>query len=216
MRFRMIRGKRRYIWLLVLLAVVVAAILLSNRDLGLLWWWMSPRPPGIIIHHSATPAKVDGRLIGVAALDEMHAKRGFITWYRGRIYHIGYHFVILPDGSVQKGRPVGCRGAHTHGPGRYNDYIGICLVGNFSSNANKDGRQWPGKPTPAQLKSLVGLCKRMMTEYNISPENVKRHRDFNQTECPGDRFPYTWLIAQLRAGSAEGGRAPASSSHARL
>ena len=162
--------------------------------------WLCAKPPGIIVHHSATPPRVNGRAIDAAALDRIHATRGFVTFYRGRVYHIGYHFVILQDGTVQRGRPIGCRGAHTHGRAIYNRRVGICLVGNFSSKDNPNGAQGPVRPTRAQMKALVRLCRSLMREYEIPVDNVRRHRDFNQTECPGDRFPYSRLVAELSSG----------------
>src|SRR5437016_681095 len=90
-------------------------------------------PGGIIIHHSAVPPFPDGRPIDAKLIDEIHRERGYNAFYWGRFYHIGYHYVILPDGTVQQGRPEHCRGAHAQG---YNSYIGICLVGDFSSKDN--------------------------------------------------------------------------------
>ncbi|MDO8588339.1 MAG: peptidoglycan recognition family protein [Armatimonadota bacterium] len=192
------RRRRRRQTLRVFLLLAFAAALCWFRYRNIVSEWLRQKPPGIIIHHSASPPRVGGRIIDAKALDRMHAHRGFRMWYEGKIYHIGYHFVVLPDGKVQTGRPVGCRGAHTHGRSIYNRYIGICLVGNFSSTDNSHGQQGPLKPTRAQMNALTGLCGRLMDEYRIDPAHIKRHRDFNRTECPGDRFPYHRLIAELK------------------
>lgn len=196
------RRKRRPIrtfFILVVLAAA-AAICYVNRALIVDWVssWLVARPPGIIVHHSASPPSAHGRLVDAAALDRSHAQRGFSTWYRGKCYHIGYHFVILQDGTVQEGRPIGCRGAHTHGKEIYNRYVGICLVGDFSSRDNPAGKKGPVRPSRAQMDALAKLCRRLMKEYQIPVSKVMRHRDFNQTECPGDRFPYGWLLERLR------------------
>ena len=41
-----------------------------------------------------------------------------------------------------------------------------------------------------------------MSKYHIPPELVKRHRDINDTWCPGDRFPYGKLMAALQTYAA--------------
>ena len=197
-RKRRRRRAFRRIALIVALAAV-SALLIRYHDL-ILNLWLPCKPPGIILHHSASPPGVGSHIIDAAALDRMHAHRGFITWYKGKAYHIGYHFVILQDGTVQQGRPVGCRGAHTHGPGDLNSCVGICLVGDFCSRTNRNGAQGPTRPTSAQQAALVRLCGRLMDTYDIPASNVKRHCDFNRTECPGDRFPYRWLIRELSQG----------------
>jgi N-acetyl-anhydromuramyl-L-alanine amidase AmpD len=118
----------------------------------------------------------------------MHRRRGFGIFYWGRVYHVGYHYMILPNGTVEKGRPDGCRGAHTTG---YNSYIGVCLVGNFSSGMSASDASRAEEPTEAQLKALVELCRRVRNTYRIPARNVVTHREVNVgTECPGDRFPF--------------------------
>lgn len=149
-------------------------------------------PVGIVLHDSDTPAKWHGVVCDEKYLDRLHAREhpGWATVYDGHVYHIGYHFVILPDGVVQDGRPIGCVGAHAR---THNNWIGICLIGGFSTNR----RWWPERPTAAQMRSLTRLCEQLMSRYHIPPEYVKRHRDLNDTWCPGDRFPYRRLMAGL-------------------
>jgi N-acetylmuramoyl-L-alanine amidase-like protein len=150
-------------------------------------------PAGIIIHHSDTPGMVEGQYVGAALIDRSHRRRGFAVRYHGKVYHIGYHYVIREDGVIEAGRPECCPGAHAK---RHNDYLGICLVGDFSSAHNP--HCWaPSRPTEPQLRSLVWLCVRLMVKYHIRPERVIRHCDVGDTECPGDRFPYAWLQRQL-------------------
>ncbi len=156
-----------------------------------------PDPPGILIHHSDTPASAHGKPFDAAALDRIAAQRGFSTTFEGKVYHISYHYVILPDGTVQKGRPDHCQGAHCP---RYNNWIGIVLIGDFQS-ASK--RWWPTQPTDLQKQSLVKLCESLMSEYHIPPENVRRHRDEHETWCPGVRFPYAEIVRELRGYSQE-------------
>ncbi len=162
------------------------------------YWYralIGTRAPGIIIHHSATGATAQGVPVDAASIDADHASRGWGVHYKGRTYHIGYHYVVLPDGTVQSGRPEQVPGAHTKG---HNRYIGICLVGNFSSSANPLSTQWPTRPTPAQLDALVSLIDDIASRHGLGPGDVYRHRDFAETACPGDRFPMDEVRRRLQ------------------
>ena len=154
-------------------------------------------PPGIVLHNSDSPASWHGVALNAARLEAIHAEEhpGWATVCDGKIYHIGYHYVILPSGKIEIGRPENCLGMHAR---MYNDWIGICVIGAFSTNRH----WWPEHPTPAQVRSIVKLCEYLMSKYHIPPELVKRHRDINETYCPGDRFPYFKILAQLKAYAA--------------
>lgn len=151
-------------------------------------------PAGVVIHHTATGARVNGQVVDAALIARWHEQRGFSAEYRGRIYHIGYHYVILPDGTLQRGRPEWMLGAHTYG---YNDFLGICLVGNFDSKSNPDGRQQPARPTAAQMKTLKSLLVELMLKYRLRPEDIYGHCELVATACPGDRFPLQQLREEL-------------------
>lgn len=153
--------------------------------------------PGIILHDSDSPARMNGVVMNAAHMEEVHREDhpGWATRYEGKTYHIGYHYLILPDGTIQMGRPEGCIGAHAR---HFNDWLGICTVGDFSGH-----RGWtPSVPTSKQFATVVSLCERLMSKYHIPPENVRRHCDVNDTVCPGERFPYTRIQTELRAYAA--------------
>ena len=113
----------------------------------------------IIIHCSATP---EGKYFDAEDIDRWHKERG----WNG----IGYHFVILPGGEVQNGRPVNTQGAHVKGHNRYS--IGICYIGGVDKNneSPKDTR------TPDQEQAMVSLIKVLRNVYGDIP--VTGHRDF--------------------------------------
>lgn len=156
-------------------------------------------PPGIILHSSNSPASYNGIPINAAQLETIHAHDhpDWATLYEGKIYHIGYHYVILPDGTIEKGRPDHCPGCHAP---HFNDWLGICVIGCFDPSVHHHWK--PSRPTPAQIASVISLCERLMSEYHIPPENVRRHRDTKQTWCPGRRFPYAAIMVQLRQYAA--------------
>src|SRR5437879_1331828 len=66
-------------------------------------------PQGIVIHHSSVMPKViplgphaSGRTpADPEAWDELHRIRGFNVFYWGHFYHLGYHYMIFPDGTVK-------------------------------------------------------------------------------------------------------------------
>jgi hypothetical protein len=172
---------------------------------------VSHDPAGIIIHHSDTPGVIHGQYVGAALIDRSHRRRGFRTVYRGKVYHIGYHYVIREDGVIEPGRPEHCPGAHSK---HHNDYLGICVVGNFSPEHNPH-RWTPSEPTDVQLDSLVWLCGRLMAKYHIPPDRVMRHCDVRETACPGDRFPFAWLQASLQQQWKVAGLQPSSAPESR-
>ncbi|HOJ22439.1 MAG TPA: peptidoglycan recognition family protein [Armatimonadota bacterium] len=188
--------------LCILLLVPVGIWLFWQPDT--LRLFLSRRPESIIIHHSASPPRVHGRPVDAAAIDAMHARRGFGIVHEGKVYHIGYHYVVLPDGTVQAGRPEECVGAHARHVNEHS--LGICLVGNFHSAENPSGAQGPVRPTPAQMDALIELCARLCRTYRIPVERVCRHRDVGETACPGDRFPFETFQSHLRERVERGGR----------
>lgn len=195
---------RRFWWAGVLVAVAALA-----APVGFVWWQfrqavlllLPPRPappadpPGIVIHHSATPGSLRGQPVGAAKIDELHKKRGFAISFRGKMYHIGYHYVIREDGTIETGRPDRCPGAHARITA-YNQYLGICLIGNFAAHANPHHFA-PSVPTGPQLRSLVWLCARLSEKYHFPTTHIIRHQDVRQTACPGENFPYHWLLWEV-------------------
>lgn len=110
-----------------------------------------------IIHCSDT---ADNSNITVEMIRDWHKERGWSD--------IGYHFVILRNGNIMKGREVEKIGAHCKG---YNaNSIGTCLVGRVSFNEE-------------QFKSLQNLHRILQ---NTFPDiTVHGHNEFNNKKtCP--------------------------------
>jgi N-acetyl-anhydromuramyl-L-alanine amidase AmpD len=172
----------------------ILAVLLLAIATGLMVSWMQTiTPAGIVIHH--TGPVTDGEPVTMALLDQFHKARGFGAFYYGRIYHVGYHYIIFPDGRVVSGRPERLRGAHAR---HYNNYIGIVLVGDFSSRDNSRGQHGLEQPTEAQISKLVLLCRRLQSDFGIPLPRIVLHRDVGQTLCPGDRFPLGEVVSRLQ------------------
>ena len=150
---------------------------------------------GIVIHHTAVIPGESTAPRSERDIDKYHQARGFEILCFGRVYHVAYHYLIMPNGRVQAGRPERCEGAHAKG---YNSYLGISVVGDFSSDDNPTGKKGPMRPTAKQIASLVQLCRRLKDRYNIPLQHIVRHSDISSTKCPGDRFPFRSILDQLQ------------------
>jgi len=173
----------------VLATVLVGALYIR---LGPVWPYriLPLVPRGIVVHHSATDTDV-GLGVDAAFLDRVHSDRGWGLRYGQRVYHIGYHYVILPDGTVQAGRPEWMPGAHTTG---YNHCLGICLIGDFSDHGAQTQH-----PTDAQLDALANLTVKQMHRHNIPLSRLYRHCDLAATKCPGGGVPWEQILKQVKA-----------------
>jgi lipid-binding SYLF domain-containing protein len=150
---------------------------------------------GIVIHHTAVIPGESTAPQSERDIDEYHRARGFEILCFGRIYHVAYHYLIMPDGRVKPGRPERCEGAHAKG---YNSYLGISVAGDFSSEDNPAGEKGPTRPNAKQMASLIQLCLRLRNRYHISLQHIVRHSDISSTKCPGDRFPFRSILNQLQ------------------
>lgn len=150
---------------------------------------------GIVIHHTAVIPGESTAPRSQRDINEYHRARGFEILCFGRVYHVAYHYLIMPNGRVKRGRPERCEGAHAKG---YNSYLGISVVGDFSSEDNPTGEKGPTRPTAKQIASLIQLCRRLKDRYNIPLQHIVRHSDISSTKCPGDRFPFRSVLDQLQ------------------
>lgn len=156
-------------------------------------------PSGIIVHHSVLIPAADLPETE-RTLDRFHYARGYEVSCFGKVYHIAYHYLILPDGKVMSGRPERCEGAHARG---YNSYIGIALVGDFSSHS-KSHRAAPARPTKAQLASLIRLCCYLRQKYSIPLQRIMPHNAVSRTECPGEGLEFNRVLAAVSRESGAG------------
>jgi len=125
----------------------------------------------IIVHCSATREGDDS--INAEVIDRWHKKRG----WKG----IGYHFVVLIDGSIETGRMINKCGAHTEGMNCKS--IGVCYIGGVESERNDKGK-YSAKDTrtPEQIATLLELLRLLKKIY---PEaKIHGHRDFAAKACP--------------------------------
>ncbi|WP_104707309.1 N-acetylmuramoyl-L-alanine amidase [Helicobacter ailurogastricus] len=119
----------------------------------------------IIIHCSATKAGQDFR---AADIDRWHRAQGWRC--------IGYHFVILLDGSLEVGRALHEIGAHCKGHNKTS--IGVCYIGGLNEQGTPANTL-----TSAQKATLLELCRDLRCKY---PQiEIWGHKDFNPNKaCP--------------------------------
>lgn len=108
---------------------------------------------------------------------------------------LAYHFVIgngngAGDGEIEIGnrwtRQI--NGGHVASDYLNNIAIGICLVGDYN-------RDTPTKAQMAALDELITYLRGRVGKIKGKPAIVVPHKKINPkpTDCPGDRFPYSWL-----------------------
>jgi hypothetical protein len=148
-------------------------------------------PAGIIIHHSGVLPTSRAVPRDTAEVDAYHSQRGFTIVCFGREYHVAYHYLILPDGEVQAGRPERCQGAHARG---YNAYLGISVAGDFGGTRGLRRSKSPAAPTPRQETALIALVRRLRQQYGIPLHRIMQHSDVASTECPGAGFPIRKIL----------------------
>jgi N-acetylmuramoyl-L-alanine amidase len=131
----------------------------------------------IILHCSATP---EGRDVSVATINSWHLKRGW--------KEIGYHYVILLDGTVENGRDVKKVGAHTSGHNQ--DSIGVCYVGGMDAG-NKKAKDTLNQ---AQEVAMVNLIKALREEHG--PLTLHGHNEYAAKACPSFivKNKFEWLL----------------------
>ena len=162
-------------------------------------------PTGIVIHHTAVVPTRNEMPANERDVDNFHQALGLNIYCFGRFYHIAYHYLILTDGTIKSGRPERCQGAHAKG---YNSYLGISVVGDFSGSNGPGGANGGRVPSERQLSSLIQLCRRLRTRYNIPLQHIVRHSDISSTDCPGRRFPFPYVLMQLQQAPGVPPRSP--------
>ena len=154
-------------------------------------------------HHAAgfsATTREDG-LAQVRAIQDLHQDvRGWSD--------IGYHFVIDRGGRLYQGRPflnnaeslsdlpVFAQGAHVGGANTGN--IGICLLGCYHP---PEGGHCQEEITPEALNTYVTLFAFLSERYGVAASQIRGHRDFSSTACPGDSN-YA-LLPEIRTAVAD-------------
>ncbi len=152
-------------------------------------------PNKIIVHHTAFANTPDTGTSGSFAIAQEIQNLHMDTngWIDS-----GQHFTISRSGIIMEGRHRSLErlldgndmvvGAHT--VGQNTQAIGIENNGTYTSV----------QPPAILYDSLVSLCSYICYQYDLDPSQIYGHRDFNDTECPGDDL-YA-MLPQLRTDTA--------------
>jgi hypothetical protein len=122
----------------------------------------------VVIHCSDTKngrSLEHGSKTSADIIDEWHKQRG---WSK-----IGYHYVIDVDGTIERGRGLNEKGAHTRG---FNDSWGICFIGRDKFNIE-------------QFESLGIILEGLrLSPSDLKPWNIYCHYEKNPKKtCPNMR-----------------------------
>jgi len=122
----------------------------------------------IAVHCSFSP---QGRGDDAHTIDNWHFER----WGSG----IGYHYVVLEDGTIQKGRWVDYPGAHVKGHNSHS--IGIVRIGGM----DKDGKE-VHDATEAQYEAIGKLTKLLADMYELESSDILGHNEYKNVNksCP--------------------------------
>jgi N-acetyl-anhydromuramyl-L-alanine amidase AmpD len=140
----------------------------------------------IVIHCSATPPTMN---IGVNTIRGWHVnERGWTD--------VGYHYVVLRNGSIQEGRDVHRTGSHAYGYNKTS--IGVCYIGGVDKDMQPEDNR-----TESQKDSLYRLINRLMRMYP-DIKYVCGHRDLPGVTkaCPSFDVK-EWLNEEDNKGNAD-------------
>lgn len=126
----------------------------------------------IIVHCSATKEGID---YSIDKIDQSHKARKFSSYVdsNSNTQYIGYHYIILRDGTIIPCRPeskIGC-----HASGHNTRSIGICYIGGLDAR-DTDGTMIKDTRTPQQKASFIKLIKDIKSRYKTI-KRVIGHRD---------------------------------------
>lgn len=128
----------------------------------------------ITIHHSGEEFAEDK--------DMIQYLRNLQSWSRSekKWIDIPYHFMIDLKGNIYEARPINYPG-DTNTDYDVRGHALICVVGNYEVQKLSD----------ASLKSLVKLTAFLKQKYRIEVKDIKTHKDYTETLCPGkDLYKY--------------------------
>lgn len=128
----------------------------------------------ITIHHS-------GEIFKEETIVEQYL-RNLQDWSRTEKnwIDIPYHFMIDLKGNIYEARPINYPG-DTNTDYDVRGHALICVIGNYEEQ----------KINQSQLKSLVKLTAFLKSLYNVPLKDIKGHKDYTPTLCPGaDLYKY--------------------------
>lgn len=158
-------------------------------------WGATPAPRantnlGLVVHYDGSNQNLAGKTHSAC----------HTYWKNARHHHtagngwidIGYAFAVCPHGFVLEGRGFGRQqAAELPTPGKIQNGNSRWVSVTFMSGPNE-------RPTPDQINAFRALRAELMHTHSVG-DDIKGHRDFTQTSCPGNI-----LYAMVNDGSLKG------------
>lgn len=141
----------------------------------------------ITVHHDGINAFTNTSQAAAAGRLEM-IRKSHLNRSGEPFGDIGYHYLIDPAGRVWQGRPLQWQGAHVKGQNPGN--LGICVLGNYNEQT----------PNRVQLARLNQFVAEQMRTHRVPLGNVKTHREWASTECPGESLQYAMISTRNSGG----------------
>jgi len=145
---------------------------------------------GIVVHHTVTPGggDLDAR---VRSVQNFH--RNTRGWF-----DIAYSYLIGLDGRVYEGRGSGVQQGATNQVN--NRFYAVAFIGNFGGSCDCAPKSPPemkrDQLTPQAIEAFRCL-RSLLIDEGVGPD-LRLHREFKATSCPGDNIDnvrtYNWLL----------------------
>lgn len=122
----------------------------------------------ITIHHGGEDFPEDKDVIAYL--------KGLQSWSQSEKHWIDnpYHYMIDLQGNIYEARPIQYPG-DTNTDYDVRGHALICVVGNYEHQILSD----------TQFEQLARLTAFLADTYGIAPEQIKSHKDYTETLCPG-------------------------------
>lgn len=105
--------------------------------------------------------------VTVAQIEQWHKAQGFDE--------IGYHFVVLPNGTICRGRDIDKVGAHCKGHNAAS--IGIAYIGGVDEQLKPCDTR-----TPQQIHAMYALCYALRLLFGQL--KISAHYEYSSKACP--------------------------------
>jgi len=147
------------------------------------WGWQpleGTLPPHTIhyvtIHHGGEDFPIDK--------DPVEYLRNLQSWSRAEKnwIDIPYHFMIDLNGTIYETRPINYPGDTNTGYDPTGHAL-VCVMGNYENQILSE----------KQLEAVVALTTYLVRQFGVSLENIKGHKDYAETLCPGKDL-YRYLL----------------------
>jgi peptidoglycan hydrolase-like protein with peptidoglycan-binding domain len=138
----------------------------------------------VVIHHTVTTQLP----VNATVAQEQQQMRNLEQIGQTRFgFGISYHVLIFPSGRAYQGVSFNRRGTHTGG--HNSTTRGVAFAGNMETN----------QPSPQALATAAAIVRHGRGRWWVQDAQVKGHRRFRATACPG-RHLYA-ALGQIRNGA---------------